>query len=580
MRACLISAARSDALHFGALVQALRISLVLGWIIAACTHAIAQSVPEPARELQTITGTVVNQVTRQPISRALVSSSDYRLAVLTDEEGHFSFSLIKQAENERGNGVVFFGPRNFIQFGTIALSARKPGFLQDPEGFQTPTSSALVIALMPEAVIQGRVLSGTAEPAANMTVQLFRREVQEGSPHWLSSAATQTNSSGEYRFAELPPGEYKVMTQELLDTDPETSRPGSQVYGFPPACFPGVPDFASGTTITLSMGQRFHGDITLTRQPYYRVAIPVLNMDSGGLNINVSAQAHPGPGYSLGYNSSTHRIEGLLPSGTYLVQAIGFAPAPASGQVTFTITGHEVTSPSIVVTPSAVIPIEVHEEFTQEWNNQTSWSNGKRTFELHGPRAYLQMWLEPVDDFSQLGRPNLRPPVSRPDEPLVLENVLPGAYWLRFRTNRGYVQSISSNGTDLLHHPLVVSGSPASIDVSMRDDTAQLSGIVAGVKTLAGAVNNVSSRATAYIYCIPQPDSTGAYQEIFPVADGSFVSGPVDPGTYRVLAFARPKHNLPYHDAAAMRAYENQGQVITLVAGQTEHLQLQLSPGD
>lgn len=562
---------------FRTLLQSLRRALLLCCVSAGCLQAFPQA--PTTGDLQTITGTVVNQLTREPIARALVFSTDNRLAALTDDEGHFSFSVPRQEQSGQPDHIVFFGPPNLIQFGTTALSARKPGFLQDPEGSRTPATS-LVISLMPEAIIHGRVLSGTAEPAANMTVQLFKRGVQEGSLHWIPSTSTQTNSTGEYRFADLPPGEYRVMTQELLDTDPETSPPGSQVYGFPPACFPGVPDFASGTTITLNMGQRFHADIRLARQAYYPVAIPVLNADSPGLNVTVSAQAHPGPGYSLGYNAGTHRIEGLLPNGTYEVQAFGFGPEPASGQVTFTISGREVNSPSMVVAPSGVIPIEVHEEFTQEWNGQSTWSNGKHTFELHGPRIYLQMWLEPVDDFSQLGRPFLRPPVSRPDEPLVLENVLPGAYWVRFHTSRGYVQSITSNATDLLHHPLVVtSGSPASIEVDMRDDTAQVSGAVSGVKTAVASTNQPLYGTTAHVYFIPLPDSAGAFQDSFAMPDGSFVST-LPPGTYRVLAFARARSNLPYRDATAMRAYEDQGQVVTLVPGQTERLQLQLSSGD
>jgi len=227
-----------------------------------------------------------------------------------------------------------------------------------------------------------------------------------------------------------------------------------------------------------------------------------------------------------------------------------------------------------------VIPIDVHEEFTQEWNGSMTWDANGRRFELHGPRAYLQMWLEPVDDFSHLGRPSLRPPVSRADEALVLENVLPGAYWVRFHSSRGYVQSITSNGTDLVHHPLVViSGSPPPIEVDMRDDTAQISGTVSGVKS-AAFVSQHSFVATAYIYCIPLPDSTGTFQEGFAMSDGSFVSASLQPGTYRVLAFAHQTQNFPYRDAVAMRAYENQGQIVSLVSGQDAHVQLQLSSGD
>lgn len=563
--------------HFYASRQLLRCALLLLWISISWLQAIPQTtVPG---DLQTITGTVINQLTREPIARALVFSPDNRLAALTDDDGHFSFSVPK-AQTDQPDSVAISGPVNLVQFGATALSARKPGFLQDPEGSRIPATS-LIIPLMPEAVIHGRVLSGTAEPAAHMTVQLFKREVEEGSLHWKPSTATQTESTGGYRFAELPPGEYRVMTQELLDTDPETNPPGSQVYGFPPACFPGVPDFASGTTITLSMGQQVHADIRLARQAYFPVAIPVLNMDSQGFNINVSAQAHPGPGYSLGYNRRTNRIEGLLPNGTFEVQAIGFGPVSSSGQVTFTVSGSAVNSPSMAVAPSTVIPVQVREEFSKEWNGGLSWSNGAHTFMVHGPRAYLDVWLEPAEDFLQLGRPSLRVPTSASDQSLVIENVLPGAYWVRFRTSRGYIQSLSYNGTNLLHHPLVVtSGSPASIEVTVRDDTAQISGTVAGVRTVATGRNTAFQGVTAHIYFIPLSDSTGTFQEWFATADGHFDSMPLAPGAYRVLALARSKTNLAYRDPVAMRAYENQGQVVNLVPGQDEHLQLQLSSGD
>jgi hypothetical protein len=47
-----------------------------------------------------------------------------------------------------------------------------------------------------------------------------------------------------------------------------------------------------------------------------------------------------------------------------------------------------------------------------------------------------------------------------------------------------------------------------------------------------------------------------------------------------VLAFAHPHPNLPYRDPQAMRAYGDQGQVVRLASGQSEHLQLQLVSGE
>lgn len=544
-------------------------------IIAAANLSTWAQAAEDRPDLQNVTGMVINKLTREPIPRALVLSVDNRMAAFTGEDGRFQFILPKNRDSQSG-----FDPG--IGIGMTAFLARKPGFLPDPDATQVSASPDLIIPLIPEAVIHGRVLTNSAEAAIGMNVQLFKREVQEGLRRWIPTQMTRTNSSGEYRFAELTPGEFKVITQELLDTDPEDLAPGSQVYGFPPACFPGVPDFASGTTINLTAGQRFEGDIPLARQPYYSVKLPVLNAENTpGLNISVLAEAHPGPGYSLAYNPSAHRIEGLLPNGTFSIHAHAFGPLAVNGQATFTISGREVDSPSITLVADGVIPISVEEEFNSEWNNEATWSNGQRTFKLTGPRRYLHLSLEPVEDFSQLGNPTLQPILSRPDEPLLIDKVPPGAYWIRSGTARGYIQSMTSNGADLLRHPLVVSSaSPGQINITMRDDMAQIAGTISGMNSPSSRVFVRPRDAPAFVYCVPVPDSIGSFEEIMVQPDGSFGSMPMSPGAYRMLAFAHRKPNLPYRDPIAMRAYDTLGQVVNLVPGQTEHLQLQLIQGD
>jgi carboxypeptidase family protein len=557
-----------------------RCGLLLCIISVANLDTLSQSTPEYSPNLENVSGIVVNKLTREPISRALVFSPDNRMAALTDDDGRFQFKVPRdessQGNSSFGNGIG----------GMTTFLARKPGFLQDSDGTQTLLPPDLVIALIPEAIIHGRVVTKSNEPAIGMNVQLFQRGVQEGLWRWTPSQTTHTNSSGEYRFAELPPGEYKVMTQELLDADPESLVPGGQVYGFPPSCFPGVADFTSGTAITLSAGQKLQADIPLARQPYYWVRLPVLNAEkTPGLNVSVLAQTQPGPGYSLGYNPSTHRIEGLLPNGTFRIQAHAFAPLSVNGEATFTISGHEVNSPSMTLAADGAIPISVQEQFNSEWKNESIWRIGNQTFKLNGPRVYLHLSLEPVEDFSQLGRPSLRPILSRADESLLIDNVPPGAYWVRFNTLRGYIQSMNSSGVDLLRHPLVVaSSSPPQIDITVRDDMAQISGTVSDIKASGDSLPRrrsiVPRQLPARVYCVPLPDSNGTFQEIAVMPDGSFASVPMPPGAYRVLAFARPKPNLPYRDPVAMRVYETQGLVLNLVPGQSEHLQLPLMQGD
>ena len=546
-----------------------------------------------------IRGTVINQLTHEPIGRALVYSPDNRFATVTDSDGHFEFTVPKPTETGANRGPVSYPVAYSGPIGPNALMARKPGFLEDPNTLQQHAAFAgsdLTISLLPEAIILGHVMASNSDPASNVSVQLFRRDVQDGMLRWHPAGMSRTNSSGEFRFAELQPGTYKVMTQELLDQDPEINKPRGQAYGFPPVCFPGVPDLASGASIDLAAGEKFQADIPLARQPYFQVSLPVVNTETGGgINVAVLAQGHPGPGYSLGYNSGTHKVEGLLPNGTYLVELNSFGPPPAHGLASFVVANKAVESPSIPLALNGLIPIEVHEEFTStDWNGSATYNiHGQAVHVQRGPRVYLNLWLEPADDFLQRGGASLRPPVSSGDEPLVIENVQPGRYWVRINTGRGYVQSLTSGGVDLVHQPLVVtSASHAPIEVTMRDDFATLDGTVMGLDpanthetaglskaTVAIGPSRVND-AAAYIYCIPLPDSSGQFREFWASPDGKFTLPGMPAGSYRVLAFAHPHRNLPFRDPQAMQAYQDQGVVVRLAPGQTEHVQLQLISGD
>jgi hypothetical protein len=134
--------------------------------------------------------------------------------------------------------------------------------------------------------------------------------VQDGRARWLSNGVAATKSNGDFRFSELPAGAYKLLTHELMDRDPQTFSPDRQLYGYAPAYFPNVTDFASASTIQLSAGRTFHADLSLMRQPYYLVKVGVTNVTPGiSLNVSVSVQGRRGPGYALGYVDHDQAIE-------------------------------------------------------------------------------------------------------------------------------------------------------------------------------------------------------------------------------------------------------------------------------
>jgi hypothetical protein len=391
--------------------------------------------------------------------------------------------------------------------------------------------------------------------------------------------AARANSNGEFRFAELLPGTYKLLTNELMDNDPAITVPGGQLYGFPPVYYPGVPDFAAAGTIQLTAGQTIQADIPVTRQPYYRVRIPVANADqNSNVNISVSVQGHRGPGYSLGYNGNERKIEGLLPNGKYLV-AVG--QNLASGAVPLTVAGGPAEGTSLTLTPNSLISIRVVEEFTSTETKPSGTStNLKRTSSAPRARLDLNVIVEPADDFAQQPGASPRPPTGPDDDSMVLENLAPGRYWLRPFASRGYVASATMGGVDLLREPLVVTpGTSAPIEITLRDETAELYGTVAGITqpglTASTAPTGISL-PQAWVYCVPLPDSPGLFQQVWVSPDGKFNSAAMAPGTYRVLAFKNQQPNLPYRDVEAMQAYETKGEVVHLSAGQKANMQLEM----
>ena len=190
----------------------------------------------------------------------------------------------------------------------------------------------------------------------------------------------------------------------------------------------------------------------------------------------------------------------------------------------------------------------------------------------------MQAILDPAGECNLQGGRGLDPPTG-PDDVLAIDDVAPGRYWLRLTSSRGYVASASAGGVDLLHEPFVVSTGSTTVDITMRDDFAEVDGAITKMSpALDPAVKSgffLSWKPSAYIYFVPEPEGTGRYELVVANAEGGFNSKNIAPGNYLVLAFKK-QMNLPYYDPEAMRMYEPKGQKVQLAAGQKEKLELQI----
>jgi hypothetical protein len=553
-----------------------------------------------------VRGVVLNRATHEPVGRALVFSPDNRFATFTDDQGHFALALPDATGTTPPPGVnetisiagADYVGASFANFPTM-LMARKPGFL-NMERSPWPwdrmflvEGKDVTITLVPEARIVGRVVLPTSNASDRIRVQLYRRQVFRGRARWNFVSSATARSNGEFRFAELEAGTYKLLTGELMDRDPLTADPRGPMYGYPPSYFPNALNFQSASEISLTPGMTFQAQLSPLRQAYYPVRIPVTNAGGeAGLEVSVAVQGSRGPGFELGYNPRNQRIEGSLPNGTYVVEASSQGENAATGSAALTVKDASAEASPMTLAPTGSVHIEAKLEFksdseTVERNESSNefMFPGQPTAQGRGEN--FNVVLEPADEFLQLDVSNRTSSVLQQGDSMIFAQVSPGRYWVRVDASRGFAASVTSGTVDLLRRPLTVApGSNLRVEVRLRDDGAELFGSipvesapeVQNVKAPAErhADSSYANRMGGFIYCIPLPDSAGQFKTGRVGQDGTFSLRQVPPGSYRVLAFDRLQIDLEYTNNEAMRAYEGKGLIVRLSARQKEQITVPL----
>jgi hypothetical protein len=549
-----------------------------------------------------VRGVVINSVTHEPISRALVLSPDNSFATMTDDRGRFEV-IFTSAPPEQ---PMTFDTNPQQQFQALqklqafqnqpsnrpnALMARKVGFVNsdipvDISDIKS-TDQILTISLVPEARIVGHVILPGSDGSDKMQVSLYRRNVREDQEHWDLVSNAATRADGEFRLAELPPGSYKLLTLEQLDRDPLTYDPRGQVFGYPPLYYPGASDFETAAIIHLAPGETFQPTMSPTKRPYYPVNLGFTTpVATPQIQISVWPQAHPGPGYSLGYNQRDGDIEGLLPDGTYTLQATNYGPAVMGGQLSFTVGGAPVSGPALTLLPGNSIAVNVREEFQHTQSEpapQSFTSFGKVSAPAPNNRRpnYLQVTLLPDEVFGLSFPASLRSPSGPDDEWLAIENVLPGRYRVIVNTSIGYAASITSGGTDLLRQPLIV-GSGASVpplEITVRDDGAEIEGTIdsPNVAVNRSGGNNPYAQQLGFVCLAPMDRMDDRCKIVWANNnDGAFTFQQLAPGSYRALAMDRSRPQPESLDKEFVAQHERKIQVIHVVQEQKQQLHLPL----
>ena len=502
---------------------------------------------------------VVNEGTGEPIPRAMVTlaGSPMRYA-FTDSNGSFTIEGVPA--------------------GRYTFQAQKPGYFgqqQRPSAHSLQNvevganSDPVTIKLAAENVIFGRLTDANGQPIEDVGLRLTQRVLRNGTWKMESRSSANSDEDGTYRFPNLQPGTYylsagpDVPRREALFNEPETPR-----TGWPGMYYPQAPDLASAAPIRVTSGQKVQADMVMNRVPLYTVSGTVIGFLPGqGASLQVQDSSGDYISAGVRFHHATGEFEVHLPAGSYRLKAFSQAgEQQVRSDVRITVE-KDLTQLQLALQPAVSIPIHARMEDRAQDAVQSAQSRGFVTGRAANELPPVSIHLIASDPGGQdVYSVNKG---ARDNRTLSLPSIEPGRYTADFSPYGGwYVESAQCGNTNLLTDELVVtSGSPCTLELTLRNDGGMLSAKIDSSTTVGMAVlAPVRGRV---------PPRTGHFFTTPDEKTASISMGGIAPGEYLLFAFDNPE-GVEYSNPEVLRSYASQATAVTISPGQTTKATAQL----
>ena len=514
-----------------------------------------QATPNGAEADQyTLSGTVVNSATGEPMRRVLVDcaldSNRSNQAMLTDGEGRFEFDDLPE--------------------GQASISVRKPGFFSEPELNQGqprgpqpamieigPQISPLVLKLYPEGVILGRV-EADGEPVDGMPVSIFTMRVASGRKRWTKSAVTSTDEDGDFRFAELTPGAYYVTAGPAWNRGARAGTGSKREEGYSEVFYPEAASIEAATPLEIAPGQQAEADLSLKAEPLFAVSGTVVGMP---LNppTNLQLGNHSSEDFSpTKIDRATGKFEFLVPAGSYTLQAHtqNADGSTLNAELPLTV-ATDLAGVRIALGLGSSVPVMARMEYVNPAAEGEAIAGNTQLLNVRLSSNALA--LAPLDYYATA-------PANAKDHELVLRDLEPGKYSAEISSSYAgwYVASAVSGAADLLSDDLtVLAGAPLQpIEVVLRNDGA----------TLTGTVSSEGQDQSGAVLLLPrhgQPKVELTHQ------GNEFQFTQLAPGEYDIVALDRID-GVEYANPDSLKAYLVQATHVTLLSNGKSSVTLEL----
>jgi Carboxypeptidase regulatory-like domain/Polysaccharide lyase family 4, domain II len=502
-----------------------------------------------------MTGSVVNDVTGEPVRRAAVglqcqaaqNGGMHAQSATSDGGGHFEFSNLTA-----GKCTVWAERRGFVR----QTSPQDVG----------PNAGEAVLRLTPYGVLTGKVVDENGDPMIGVNIQILQSAITMGRRMVHPANSSSTNDLGEYRLGQIMPGRYYASAS--VSAGPVRSFSGPRPPAFDPneenttygrMYYAGAADFSSATPLEIAAGGEARADFRLQPARGFSIHGRITNMPEGFfngtamLNSRAAADSFSGATRSVQVTPGTGEftVRDVTPGRYTIVVRAAQGPEHLIGYQDVTVSQSNVEDVAVTLSKGAEIAGTVRIEEKEGVAGLDSERIGivLRTAELA---------LNP--------QPSAR---LRPDKTFTIPQVTPGEYLLQVAVQDPYyVKSAVMGGVDAVASPIsITSGTaPPPLEITIGSNGGEVSGtVMKGDRPAAGCNVLLVRRSGA-----------GAAQEKIGYADGygKFTIKAVAPGDYAAYAW-QDVNAIEYRNPEILQRYWSEN--VNVTEGGKQAVQLKLN---
>jgi len=536
--------------------EGVRPTFALTLMLLGLSTALPAQLVLPGAAPASVSGTVINSLTGEPVLRAHVvlhSSAPgpdglpQTYGALTNQEGKFTITQLPP--------------------GRYVASADRIGFVMLPKtvsalNFNFPLAPGdkredLNLTLTPAGAIIGRVLDAAGEPVPNA---LVRAEGSEGGEN------AATDEQGRYRIGGLRPGKYRIHASprpSSFSYSSEVRTDGTGDIHYSTTYYPDSLTRASARRLDVGPAAELSGiDIRLVRTGILSVSGKVSGMPGGITHTGIEITREGENGYSG--PQSTVKPDGSftispVDPGKYTLAAVSYGQGSLhnlrSAPVEIEVAGTHLEHIELRMIPPFEVPGQVRFDDERARLPQQRPARQSQPPAARTPVPPRRIQLKAALGFQGDG---LAAEIGA-DDSFALEDVLPGRFHVLLSWGPAYVRSVRIGSTETEGDILDVRNGPAGpVTIAVSSLMCRISGTVNG---LSGPAANTR------VVLVPEAGSGRGFQSTMVKADGTYSFMALPPGKYKLAATDADFNPNRYEPGVALEDYEDVAETIELRPG-------------